>query len=143
MAEGEIKNYLIGIVIFMGLITGTVHIMASFNVDNPQFLDQEKFSKFNATFNKMAESDDQITSVQNSIEGASTDPGLFGVLNALIMSAWTTLKNIFTSLSFMTAVFGGLYTIFGLPVWAGNMIVSIITIIIAFSIWGAIFQRQP
>jgi hypothetical protein len=80
--------------------------------------------------------------LQEGIAGATPDPGVFGVLNSLIQSAWQILKLMFSSLAFMTTVWGGLYTIFGVPVWVGALIGSLAIILIGFTIYSAIFQKD-
>ena len=142
MVDTKISDYLIGIIIFTMVIVGGISMMTIFQSKNSAFLDTEKFSKFNDTFNTYDDVVQETGSIESSITNSNPDPGLFGVLNGLIQGAWQVLKLMFGSLSFMTAVWTGLYTIFGVPLWVGVLIGSIVIVLIAFAIWSAIFQRE-
>lgn len=141
MGTADIKNYIIGIIIFTIFITGGIHLISTFAEEDDTFLDDEKYTQFNSTFNKRTELHTSIDNLEGTVVNADTDFGVFGVLNSLISTAWNSLKLIGSSFSFMTTIIGGIYTFFGIPIWVGSLILSIITIVIIFAIWEAIFQR--
>lgn len=130
------QSYIIGILIFTLVIVGGVSILGSFKINDGQT------AEFNKTFNKMNDVTGAVDDLQGGIENADTDFGVFGVLNSLISSAWQSLKLLFTSLGFMTTAFGGMTTMFGVPAWIPLIFASIITVIIIFAIYSAIFQRD-
>jgi len=136
------RHYVIGIIIFTMVIVGGVSIISDFSKGNANFVNQDKFKSFNRTFNKMEELDQEVGDLKETVTEAQTDPGLFGFLDALIGSSWTALQSIFASFSFMNAVFGGLYTVLGIPSWVGNLVISLITILFVFAIFTVIFQRE-
>jgi len=138
----EIKKYLIGISVFTMLILGVVSTLAMFMGANPEFMPEEQFQNFNKTFNKYNELDTNVGNLQEGLEDPeNTDWGTFGVLNALISGAWQTLRLTVSSLSFMTTALVGAYTTFGVPLWIISILSMIITIMIVYAIYGAVFQR--
>lgn len=136
------RHYILGIVIFMFFIIGGITLINNFSNDNDDFLEADKYDKFNKTFNKLSIIDAKVDTLESGVKNANTDMGLFGVLNSLINSAWNTLKLLTESLNFMDTVFEGLSTIFGVPIWVSQVIIMIVTIIIVFAIYSAIFQRE-
>lgn len=144
MKQGKVlpSQYIVGIIFFTLFLVGGISILASFRDVDDTFIDDDKFTQFNNTFNKYDTVRDKASDLQSSVVNADTDFGAFGVLNSLISSAWNTLKLIFTSFGFMTTVFGGLYSFFGIPSWIGNLIISLVSVVLVFAIFGAIFQKD-
>jgi hypothetical protein len=136
------RNYIIGIIIFTFFIVGGVSILGMFASVDPTFTNDEKFTEFNQTFNKLNEVSTQVDNLEKSITEADTDFGAFGVLNALISSAWQSIKLLFSSLSFMDGAFEGLSSVFGVPGWIPALIITLITVSLVFAIFSAIFQRE-
>lgn len=136
------SQYIAGILIFVLFISGGVFMIGSFMDNDPTIVDSSKYQQFNGTFNKLDDVTNTVDNLQDNIENADTDFGIFGVLNSLISTAWNTLKLLFSSLGFMNAVFGGLYSFLGIPFWVGNIIISLVTVMICFAIFGAIFQKD-
>jgi len=136
------RNYIIGIIMFTMVIVGVVALISMAQKDNPAMVDQQRLKDFNDTFNVMDDVNSTVGTFQDNIENAESDFGVLGVLNSLVSSAWQSLRLLFSSFSFMNAVFGGLYTVLGIPVWVGNMIVLCVTVLFAFAIFSVIFQRD-
>ena len=142
MAEILPRHYIIGIVMFTFMIVGGVSIFSIYGNSEPSFIQNEQFQDFNNSFNVVNDITKQVDDLEESITEADTDFGLFGVLNALISSAWQALKLLFTSLSFMDGVFLGLTSVFGIPGWIPALVGVLVTVILIFSIFSAIFQRD-
>lgn len=136
------SKYIIGIILFSIVITGGLSLISIFAEKNSSFIDSEQNSKFNNTFAVYDDITTQVSTIEDNIKNTDEDWGAFGVLNSLIKGSWNTLILLFSSLSFMTTVFQGLYTFFHIPIWVGNAIVSIMTTIISFAIFSAVFQRK-
>lgn len=136
------STYFLSIVIFTFFIVGTIAAIGEVVNSSGASIDDEKFAQFNKTFNKYDNIRSAGSDLEGTITGADTDFGVFGVLNSLISTAWNSLKLVFSSLSFMTTVFGGLYAFFAIPAWVGNLIVTFISISITFAIFAAIFQKD-
>lgn len=136
MAQVQPRTYIIGIIIFCFIIVGGISLLASFGVNSSQV------TEFNQTFDKMNDVTSVTSDLRGSIENADTDFGAFGVLNSLISSAWQSLRLLFTSLGFMEDAYSGLTSFFGVPAWIPMLLGAIVIVIIAFAIFGAIFQRD-
>lgn len=136
------STYFLSIVIFTFFIVGTIAAIGEVVNSSGASIDDEKFAQFNKTFNKYDNIRSAGSDLEGTITGADTDFGVFGVLNSLISTAWNSLKLVFSSLSFMTTVFGELYAFFAIPAWVENLIVTFISISITFAIFAAIFQKD-
>jgi len=126
------------------MMVGGVSLLSEFKSANPDFGNNsdKKLDQFNATFNKLDDVTKNIDTMESSIVNATTEEGTFGTLNSLIKGAWNTIKMLFTSFGFMTAVFGGISTFFGIPLWVVNLTFAIITVVLIFSVLSAILQRE-
>lgn len=133
--------YILGIIFFMGIILAGFGMMGEFRQSDATFMSDNKTSAFNSTFNRYDELTASVTTIQGSVSTGGTSWGVFGVLNALIGSAWNALLLLFNSFGFMTAVFGGL-TLFGIPGWVGALLGLVVIVIIAFAIMSAIFRQE-
>ena len=142
MAEILPRHYIIGIIIFTMVIVGGVAMLGELNTNDPTYVDDEKYSQFNSSFNTQKAITDNVTNIKNRLTGASTEPGLFGVLNALIQAAWGILTSIFGSFAFMIEAIDGISEMFGVPAWIPIMIGLIVTVLFTFAIFSAIFQRD-
>lgn len=142
MTDVTPSQYIIGILLFTFVIVGGISFIVMFNDDDNTFIDQEKFTTFNESFNKLNDVTTEVNTLKTGITDADTDFGAFGVLNSLISNAWQSLKLLFTSFSFMDSVFAGISALFGVPTWVSALIGLLITVIIVFAIYAAIFQSN-
>lgn len=140
---GEIqpRHYLVGIILFTLFITGGVELINMFYFEDVNFVDADKYQKFNETFNVRNEVDATVSNIRNSIVTQNL-PAPIAFISTMFLTAFQALMALFTSLSFMDAVFNGLYTVFGIPAWVGGLLISLVTIMIVFSIISAILQRD-
>lgn len=136
------RHYIIGIIMFAFIIVGGISILDSFQSTDPTFIDTQKYQKFNNTFNVYNDITEEVDTLENNIAESDTDFGSLGVLSALLASGWNTLKLLFSSFGFMEDVFLGTHYVFGVPLWVGTLVISLITVIIAFAIYTAVFQRE-
>jgi len=136
------STYIVGIIIFtLFMMAGITWLTGFVSYDNT-YIDGEEFEQFNNTFNTYDDTVEQVGVIEDGITESDTDFGAFGVLNSLISGAWQQLKLLFTSFKFMGDAITGLSTFFGVPTWMTVLAGLLITVIIAFSIWSAIFQRD-
>lgn len=144
MGEVLPKHYIIGIIMFVFIIMSGISLLSALNDTDPTYIDNTKFTEFNDTFNKYNEITTKVDGLKSGIEDAEPgqDYGTLGVLSALISSGWNTLQLLFQSFGFMNDVFNGLSDVFGIPYWVPVLIISIVTTILVFAIYGAIFQRE-
>jgi len=130
------RTYIIGIIVFCFIIVAGISLLANFGINNSQVTD------FNKSFQKYDEVLEVSSSLRSSVEDADTDFGPFGILNTLISSAWQSLKLLFTSLGFMNDAYAAVSSFFGVPAWIPALLVSAVVIVLLFSIWSAVFQRD-
>jgi len=137
------KDYIIGVIIFVFMISGGIWLLASLNSGTGGVIANDaRYESFNKTFNVYDNVTTQVEGIRSNIENSDSELGGFGALNALINSAWNGVKFLFSSFGFMNSVFGGLSSMFGLPVWIGGLMILLVVTIIAFAIWAAIFQTN-
>lgn len=142
MTETLPRHYIFGIIMFTFIIVGGVSLLTTLRESDSSFASDSRFGEFNKSFNKMEEVTGEVGTLKSSITGSDPEWGLFGVLNALIMGVWQAIKLIFTGLDFMTTAFFGLTTVFGVPSWVGGLIMLFISVILIFTIWSIIFQKE-
>lgn len=142
MAQIPISSLITGVIIFTLFIFGGVAMIGEMATKDSTFVDNQKYIQFNNTFNKYTQLQSSVNSTQASIENSNADFGLFGVLNGLIQVAWNTILTVFTSFSFINDILNGLYSVFGIPSWVGNLLISLVSITIVFGIFALIFQRD-
>ena len=135
------STYILAIILFTFFIMGGVALIGEFRSADPTFMSDPQTVAFNSTFNRYSSLTTSVNSLQSSISDAGNEWGVFGVLNALIGSAWNALRLLFSSLSFMNAVFLGL-GMFGVPSWVGGLASLVVVVIIAFAIYSAIFRTE-
>lgn len=131
------RNYIIGMIIFGFFLLGGISLFVSFGINN-----DSQVTEFNNTFNKLDSLTLKANQIRNTITNASTDFGAFGVLNALISSAWNGLGYIYDIYDITNTMFIDLSEFFGIPVWIPLTLIIIALISICFAIWGAIFQKE-
>lgn len=138
-AEALPRTYVIGILLFGIIITGFVSLFSQVGDDLRGDESEISVEQFNKTFNQLDNAKESTENLKNKLTGDDKDWGIWGVLNALIGSAWETLKILFTSFSFMNVAFYGL-AMFGIPSWFISGIIAIITTILVFAVISAILK---
>ena len=142
MAEILPRHFIYGIIVFTFLVVGGTTLLSEFNKADPTLLDDPKFTQFNKTFNTLENISDSVGGIESGIQGTDVDAGTFGVLNGLINSGWNSLKLLYTSFGFMSDAIGGLSESFGIPAFIPALLILFISVLISFSIFSVIFQRE-
>ena len=137
MALENIQNYLIGIIVFVLIISGGVYIVGDFYLADSSIDTENSIGNFSASMNKANEVTTSVNEIKDSIDA---EPGILGWLNALIGSAFQGLKAMFGTLSFMNVVADDAATFFGIPLFLVTLVSLITVVIIAFAIWSAIMR---
>lgn len=138
----EMKEYLVGIVLFTFIIMGGMLVVSEFRAHSLSFGTEAEYESYNYTFNTLDKITTQVDSLKGNIEDSDNDFGLFGVLNSIIGSTWQAIKLFFSSFSFMDSVFNGVSNYFGVPTWIPLLIITLITIMVVFAIWSLVFNRD-
>lgn len=139
-----IRNYIIGLIIFTLFVMGGLSMIGQFRMSDSDFGSDDRFRTLNDSMNIYEELESNVSYLQTNIE-ATENTGFFGdlgVLNALISSSWQTLRFLGSSFGFLGGIFGGVSAVFGIPAWVGVLVVMLITVIIVFVIFSAIFQKD-
>jgi len=143
MAEILPRHYIIGIILFTLFIVGGIAMIGEFRNDDPTFVDNDKYTSFNNTFNVYNNITEEVVDLKVGVENStSTEFGALGVLSSLISTSWQTLKLIVKSLDFMDVAFTGMASFLGIPSWVGGLIILLVTTLLVFAIYSAIFQRD-
>jgi len=142
LGEVLIRHYFYALIIFSFFVMGSVSLVGILREGDSHVGDSGLFDEFNQTFNKIDSVTADVEAIQDSIENSDSDWGIWGVLNALIQSAWQTLKGVFSSLEVVAALFTGMTVMFGVPSWVGATALLLLTVVIAFGIYGLIFQKE-
>ena len=116
--------------------------MSQFSSTNPDFINDPKFTSFNRTFNRYSEMVGAGQTLNTSVAGAVPEKSVFGVLDSLINSAWGAIKSFFSTFSFMGDAFKGISSVFGIPNFVTELIITLIIVMFAFSIYSLIFQGK-
>ena len=140
MVDVRISDYIVGILIFTLVIVGGVSMTAIVNDVRP--INSEKYDEFNNTFNVFDEVTTEVDSLESTVKDTNPEWGALGALNALIDSGFQSIKLTLTSFGFMDGVFTGGSSLFGVPTFVAIIITAIITIIIIYSIYSAVFQKD-
>ena len=137
----NISSYIIGAIIATLIVSGGLYIIADIAGHDPSFIESSEYTEFNNTFNIKQDLDSKVGNLTSSFD---TEPefGVFGVLNGLISTAWQSLRGIFSSFAFINSAINGMSSYFGIPAFIPQLFILIITVMIIFAIWGAIFQRE-
>ena len=142
MVEVTPRMYIFGIIMFTLVIYSGLYIMGSFAENNPSYINSDKFSGFNRSFNKVAELNTATDSLKYSITDSTEEYGVFGVINSLIKSVWSAFKNIFTTFGFMIDALTGLTSVFGVPSAIVGLLTSLVVIMLVFSIYSLVFAGR-
>jgi len=138
------RHYITGIIIFTMFIVGGIALIDEFRAADSTFVDGDEYAQFNTTFNVYGDVTDEVGNLQSRVTTNSTATvlGSDGILGSLISSGWNTLKLLFSSFNFMDGVFNGLESFLGVPAWVGSLLILLVTVLLVFSIYSAIFQRD-
>tara|TARA_R100000656_G_scaffold114639_1_gene87058 strand:- start:83 stop:553 length:471 start_codon:yes stop_codon:yes gene_type:complete len=147
----KISNYIIILIVFGMLSTGLIHLMSVANEQESAFLsedaDSSTFANINTTFGGvLTEVASETETLKNAVNDSSSEStGLFGFVDTLINSAYSTLKTIFNSFDFMGDVLEGITGeggLLGLPEWLKTGLWSMILIILTFGIYSLLFKSE-
>jgi hypothetical protein len=139
----QLQSYVIGTIIIGVLITCGVVFIASFRSVDPTYgTSDANFDQFNRTFNKLDRAMNATKGLENTITNSENDYGPLGAVGSLFATGWNALKGIFSSFSFIGEILIGVSSFFGIPTFITGAIISIISIVIVFAIFSAIFSKE-
>lgn len=137
------RHFIYGVILFTLIIVGGVGMMASLNDHSASRLaESEKYAEFNRSFNTFSDVTSNVDSLEGSLGGTDPDVKDGTFLGDLIRGSWTTLKTIGASFTFMDTALEESTDYFGVPAWIPQLIAALITVMLLFAIWSAVFQRE-
>lgn len=144
MANDKPRYYIYGMLLFTLIVVGGITLIQAFSSERTDYIpDQEEFEQFNSTFSHLDALNNSIGGMRSEITSSDLTLGLdLGVLDDLLFTGWNTMKLLFSTFGFMDTAIQGLTAMFGVPGWIITIILALITTMIMFSIFSAIFQRD-
>lgn len=141
MGLDNIKGIMIGTVMFIIIITTGVFMLGSFRTDDSTLDSTNQIDKFNSTLDKTQEITSSVNDIKSSVDSVTQEKvGPLGWIEALVGSAYSSLKAIGGTLSFIGVAIEGTAGLFGIPSFILVLLSLIIVILIGFAIWSAIFK---
>jgi len=143
MGKTLIRDLLFSTTVFLIFIVGGISLLSILGDSDSNYVNDPLYENFNKSFDQSSEFYSTIDNLEGGISDTKTsDFGVFGVLGSLINSAWQGLKLTLTSFGFLDSIFKGANYIFGIPYWVTALVGTLVTIVLVFAIWSAIFQRE-
>lgn len=143
MSEVTPRHYLYGLILLAFVLMGGMALITELGVHQQTLLDDDRYSEFSIAINTMNRSlISSVDELESDTGQDQTEPGVFGWLNSLIGTSWTILTDLYNTFKFGGAAFTALGQVFGLPGWIVSTLLTFVTLIIAFSIISAIFQKN-
>jgi hypothetical protein len=134
-----VQNYMIGVILFVVVITSGVFVIGNFYSSDVSIDSGNQIGQFNRSLSKASEVTTSVNELQSGIVNVNEeDAGVLGWLNSLVGSIFRGLKAIFGTLSFMNVAADETASLFGMPTFIFPLILLIVTVIIGFAIYSAI-----
>jgi len=142
MALDELKNYMIGVVLFVLVISGGAFMMGIFYNANTSLDAAGEINQFNASLNKAQEIDTSVTGIKESIEAASAEDANVGdYINVLFNTAFNGLQAVGHTMGFVDVAANDAGEILNIPPFVIPLVLLVTIIIIGFAIWAAIMRQ--
>ena len=143
MVDSKPRHYVIGILVFMLIITSGIFIIDSVQEDHIDFVEPDKYEEFKQAYDKREQSQNMVEGLKKQLQ-EKQDPSVLDIIGMFFLSGFQILVSLFTSLDFMNTVIQQGFAVFNfiIPYYLAGIITSIITAIIVFSIVSAILQRD-
>ena len=147
------RDHFIGLAIFFMLAIGGFSVISLINkgdasVSSDQvitgFADETQLGAFNNTLKEADYLTSNVTALQSNLNNVKVNTGItiISFAGALINTAWGLIKLIISMFFFGNVMMSAIATTIGVPVWAIPLGISILGIILVFSIVSLIFGRE-
>ena len=141
MGLNDIRNYIIGTILFVIVVFAGVLTLGSFHGANPS-LDSSQLEYFNESLSLSENVTSAVQGIDDSIASSSSSPGPLGWLNGLLGSVWNGVKATRGTLSFVGVAVSEISDMFGVPRAISGLIMLIPVVIIAFAIWIVVVRSS-
>lgn len=141
MGLNDIRNYIIGGIIFSIIVFGGVFMIGSFRSANPS-LDVSELETFNRSVSISSNVSSTVYDMQSQIEETTNSPGPLGWLNTLLGTVWGGLKTLGKTLGFMSVALTETAKIFNIPTEIIGLVILIPILVIVFALIVAIVRAN-
>jgi hypothetical protein len=138
VAETNPKTYILGIIVFAIIIFAGTGMLGILDNGTGVFSSDSRYTNFTKQFNKSNELYSGTSSLSQTLNETSGENGL----SSLVTGAWRSVSLVGTSFGFMNSIWVATTQLLGIPVEIAGFVVLMVTIIIIFAIWSAIFQTN-
>jgi hypothetical protein len=144
MADTKPRHYLTGIIVFTIIITGVITMINYGRLSDSDFVDDEKFSKFEEAFNRTESLNTAVDSLESNITGHNQVTTGSSFINILFGKGFNILSSLFATFDFTNAIITSTSRVFGvfIPEWLPPLLILLLTSMLIFSIVSAILQRD-
>lgn len=150
MVDTKPRDLMFALIAFTALVLGGLGLITEFEgaksnfSDTPFIDDSAHFRNFSNTLDQSEALLAQIDTIKAPLsDTVSWDQ--FGAF-ALLETGWRMFKALPSMLllgtGFVASIFSGVSNYFGVPAWVATLALSFITVMIVFSIFTAVFQRE-
>jgi len=138
----DLQKLLIGTVILLILATASISLIAIPSGYNSRMLGNStsQFSALNSTIEGL---NSDLTILTNEVNGSleeDTNEGVFGFIDGAFKSATASVKTVGRSSRFLTVFISSIGDYLPIPPVFTGLLITIVILIIGFSIWKAIFR---
>jgi hypothetical protein len=135
--------------IYIGLIFALIMMLLGFSFlghdvyMNPANFNDIDVGALNSSLSYMDDLQVNINQTSNAIHYASTeDVGPLGIIGALILAGWTSIKQFYSTITYATAFLTGITGLLGIPAFVTGLIISVITIMVVTWLIYLIFKMR-
>jgi len=141
MGLNDVRNYIIGALLFSIVIFSGVLMIGTFNTADSS-LDSSLLDPFNQSLSISDDVTTTVNTLENGIVNADLEgnTGPLGWLNTLLGTAWNGLKAISQTLRFIGVAMTQAAEMFGVPEQISGLVVLIPVVIIIFALIVAIIR---
>ena len=135
--------------IYIGLIFGLMMLILGFSFlghdisQNPTNFNDMNITALNNSLNYQNDMQTGLNSTRYALQYASTaDVGPLGVVGALLMAGWNSIKTFFSTIGYATVFLSGIGGLLSIPAYVIGLFISVITIMIVAWILYLIFKMR-
>lgn len=141
MGLEAIKEYMIGIILMIVIVTSGVIVMTSFSSKDSSIDNTNQVGYFNSTLNKANNITNSVEELQGSVEDITAEKvGVLGWINALVGSVFGGIKTLLITLGFMNTASTESANMFSIPPSIVALLVLITVLIVLFALYEAIMR---
>ena len=138
----QISSYVMAVVVFTIVIVSGLGIVYQFTAVDSNFIPDAQMDRFNNSFNKFDDVKRTSNVLEKNITESKSEPSVYGVLDGLVTTGWSSIRATFASITFMATSLGDISEYIGIDPRVLSLIGFLIIIGIAYGIFRLIFQTE-